>query len=312
MCKVKKTNSITRFRDLRPSVYMNPRFVKWVLFILLCFIWGSSFILMKVSIEGLTGLQIAALRIFSGSIVFVPFAIFHLRQIPRTKLGLVFLSGLFGNMIPAFCFAIALSKIDSSLAGILNSLTPICVVTIGALFFRAKVSPQKLIGLLTGFTGLCLLTLTQKDISVHNIEYAGLVVLATLSYGLNVNQVGHFLRGIRPLHIATVSLASMCIPAGLILWQQGYFELDFTSGRVQWATINTILLGVVGSAMATALFYSLVQRASPLFASLVTYGIPFVAISWGIIYGETVTWVAIACLLIILAGVYLANRPEKK
>ncbi|RYG00949.1 MAG: DMT family transporter [Chitinophagaceae bacterium] len=293
-------------------VDMNYKIINWLLFILLCFIWGSSFILMKVSIEGLTGPQIAALRIFSAGLVCIPFAFFHLRHIPKTKLGLVFLAGVFGNVIPAFCYAIALMHLDSSVAGILNSLTPLCVVTIGAVFFGSKVRAQKLIGVIIGFAGLVLLTVTQKNISVDNLEYAGLILFATLSYGLNVNQVGHFLQGVKPIHIATVSLAFMTLPTGLILWQTGYFDLDFSSHIVQWASLNTIMLGIVGSSIATVLFYMLVQRASGLFASLVTYGIPFVAIFWGIIYGETITLVAIACLLLILAGVYLANRPEKK
>ena len=117
---------------------MSNKFISWSIFVLLCFIWGSSFILMKVSSQGLTASQIAALRIFSAAIVFVPFAFFHMVNLTRKKAGLLVFTGIFGNLLPAFCFAIALLKIDSSLAGILNSLTPICVVLIGTLVFRDK------------------------------------------------------------------------------------------------------------------------------------------------------------------------------
>jgi drug/metabolite transporter (DMT)-like permease len=291
---------------------MSNKFISWAMFILLCFIWGSSFILMKISNEGLTAAQIAALRIFSAALVFIPFAFFHISKVPRKKLGMLIFTGIFGNLLPAFCFAIALLKIDSSLAGTLNSLTPICVVFVGVLLFRDKIKTQKFIGVLIGFAGVCLLTLTQKNISIHNLGYASLVILGTISYGVNVNLVSHYLKEINPIHIATISLAFMSIPAGWVLWQQGFFKIDFSDTTVQWALFNTILLGLVASAFATVLFYILVRKASGLFASLVTYGIPFVALFWGFIDGETITITGLICLVIILLGVFLANRPDKK
>jgi drug/metabolite transporter (DMT)-like permease len=290
---------------------MNSKFVNWAIFILLCFIWGSSFILMKESKKGLQAPEIASLRIFSAGIVFVPFALYFLPGIPRKKMPLVILAGLFGNLLPAFCFAIAITKIDSSLAGILNSLTPICVVAISVLFYKDKIKRQKVIGVLVGFLGLCLLTLTQKDISYDNLGYSLLAVLATIMYGINVNQVAHYLKGINPVQLATVSLAFMSIPAALVLWQQGFFSSDFSDVTLQWAMLNAILLGIAASSIATVLFYMLVKRAGGLFAALVTYGVPFVALSWGFIDGEIITAMEIACLAIILIGVYLANRPAK-
>jgi len=296
---------------------MSNKFISWIIFILLCIIWGSSFKLMHDSQQGLTAAQIAALRIFSAGLVFVPLAFFHFRKIPTNKLGLVTLSAVFGNLLPAFLFAEAITKLDSSLAGILNSLTPICVVVIGIVFFKDKIKSQKIMGVLTGFFGLVLLTvlpmiLEKKSMSLDNLGYTLLIVLATLLYGINVNMVGHFLKGVNPIHIATVSLSFMTIPAGLILWQQGFLQLDFHNRAVSYSVWASVGLGIGGSAIATALFYVLVQRAGILFASLVTYGIPFIALFWGFIDGEKITGLKILCLGIILLGVYLANRPDKK
>lgn len=137
---------------------MSNKFISWAIFIILCIIWGSSFKLMHDSQQGLTAAQIAALRIFSGGIVFVPFAFFHFAKIPKNKLGLVILSAVFGNLLPAFLFAEAITKLDSSLAGILNSLTPLCVVIIGIFFFKDKIKNQKILGVVIGFLGLVLLT----------------------------------------------------------------------------------------------------------------------------------------------------------
>ena len=108
----------------------------WTLFVLLALIWGSSFILIKKGADHLTGIQIGALRIFSAGIVFLPFGMFHIKKLPKEKIPLVLLTGLLGNLFPAFLFAIAIEKkIESSLAGILNSLTPLFVIVIGVFFF---------------------------------------------------------------------------------------------------------------------------------------------------------------------------------
>ena len=271
---------------------------------------------MKYSQQGLTASQIASVRIFSGGIVLLPFAVFHISKIPGHKMGLVILSAVFGNFLPAFLFAAAISKIDSSLAGIMNSLTPICVVVIGFLFFKDKIKAQKIAGVLVGFSGLLLLTflpilVEHKTIGLYNLDYSLLIILATLVYGMNVNIVSHRLQGINPIQLATVSLSFMIIPTAIVLWQQDFLQLDFSEATIRWSVMASVLLGVVGSAIATALFYILVKRAGGLFASLVTYGIPFVALLWGFVYGEKITLSEVIGLGIILFGVYLANRPDK-
>ena len=132
--------------------------------------------------------------------------------------------------------------------------------------------------------------------------------MATILYGLNINIVSHYLKDINPVQLAAVSITFMIIPTAFALWQLDFLRLDFDDSNVLWAVINSITLGVAGSAIATALFYVLVKKAGGLFASLVTYGIPFVALAWGFLFGETITVIQIGCLGVILSGVYLANR----
>lgn len=297
--------------------FMNSNLSRWGIFILLCIIWGSSFKLMKDSAASLNALQIAALRIFAAGLVFVPFAIFHFSKIPRHQLGVVIISAVFGNLLPAFLFAMALAKIDGSLGGILNSLTPICVVVTGILFFRVKTETRKVWGVLIGFSGLVLLTtapalLGEKNIRFDNAGYMLMILVATMLYGINVNMVAKYLKGVHPVHAATVSLSFMTIPSALVLAQQHFLQLDFGNTGVQNAVVAVSALGIVGSAIATALFYMLVQKAGGLFASLVTYGIPFVALGWGFLDHEPITWIQVISLAIILLGVYMANRPASK
>jgi drug/metabolite transporter (DMT)-like permease len=290
---------------------MNNKLIDWIIFIVLCFIWGSSFIIMKFSKAGLSAWQIAALRIFSAGVVFLPFAVFHIQKINRKKIPVVILAGVFGNLVPAFLFAAAISNnLDSSLAGILNSLTPLCVVLIGISFFKDKIKKQKIQGVVVGFAGVVLLTLTRSGgiVQVDNLNYALVILLATILYGVNVNLYSHFMKEQNPVHVATVSLAFMAIPAGIVLWYQGFFSLNFNNTVIREAVIYSSLLGIVASAIATVLFYILVKRAGGLFASLVTYGIPFVALFLGFLDSETIDLTEIGCLGIILSGVYLANR----
>jgi drug/metabolite transporter (DMT)-like permease len=278
----------------------------WVLFVLLALVWGSSFILIKKASVQLTGWQIGSIRIFSAGIVFLPFALFHISKLPKSKVPLIILTGLLGNLFPAFLFAIAIhQKIESSVAGILNSLTPLFVIVIGVLFFKSKVAPQKFAGVLIGFVGLLLLSITRGPVSISDIGFTLLILLATILYGVNVNLVGTYLKGLDPIKMATVSIGFLTLPTAIVLWLN---PVSFSSAQVWNGVLASVALGFLGSAAATILFYMLIKKAGGLFASLVTYAIPVVAIAWGMVDGENISLVQLGCLGIILCGVYLANK----
>lgn len=283
-------------------------FTNWLLFIVLSVVWGSSFILMKKSAEHLNGLQIGAIRIFAAGIAFLPLAIFHISKIPKKNLGIVILTGLLGNFLPALLFASAIKENgESSLASILNSLTPLFVILIGILVFRAKVQKQKIIGVLVGFAGLVILSLLRGPVSANDNGLL-LILIATIFYGITVNLVSHYLKEIDGFKIASVSLTIMAIPAVYVMWRQNVFSIARYDSEALPSIAVACLLGVVGSAIATALYYVLIQKAGGLFASLVTYAIPIVAMVWGLLANENITSVQVGCLALILAGVYLANR----
>lgn len=278
----------------------------WVLFTVLALLWGSSFILMKEGAKHLTGWQIGAIRILAAAVVFLPFAVFALRRIPATKLSLIILTGVLGNLFPAFLFAIAIQqKIESSLAGILNSLTPLFVIAIGALFFKRKVAAIKVTGVLIGFAGLVMLSLSRGAVTLSELGFTLLILLATLFYGLNVNLITTYLRGADPFGMAAVSIASLLVPTLVVLYLN---PVSLDSAAVRQSIYACIALGVLSSAVATALYYSLIRAAGGLFASLVTYAVPVVAIFWGLLSGEQIGLLQVGCLGIILGGVYLANK----
>lgn len=290
---------------------MDNKFIKWAIFCILSIVWGSSFILMKEGLTVLSAYQVASLRMLFSGLVLLPFAFSAFKKIPKEKMGIVFLSGFLGNFIPAYLFCIAETNIDSSLAGILNSLTPLFTIVVGLSFFKTTINKQKMIGVIIGFIGLCLLFAAGKNISFQNLSFASLVLIATFFYGLNVNVVGKFLKNIRSIDIVSVAFAFLIIPSAFILYLTGYFSMPFNNLDFQQASIAGIVLGVVGTSIASILFYMLIKRSTIIFASMVTYGIPVIAVAWGVYFGESISVLQIGSLFIILTGVYIVNKPQQ-
>ena len=282
--------------------------MSWFIFALLAIIWGSSFILMKEGLKAFTPYQVASLRMLSAGIILLPFAYKAIKRIPKEKIGLVVFSGILGNFIPAYLFCIAETRIDSSLAGILNSLTPMFTILVGVLFFKAQINFVKILGMFIGFVGLSFLLAAGKNMSFQNLSYASLVLLATLFYGINVNIVGRYMQQLGSINVASIAFAFLIIPSAVVLYFTGYFNNDFTNPMVLKSLLASSVLGIIGTSIATILFYYLVKQSGMLFGSMVTYGIPVVAVAWGILDGENLSLLQIAFLGLILLGVWIVNR----
>ncbi len=292
---------------------MNKGLLNWHIYIALYIIRGRSYVLLKEGLVSLSPYQVASLRIVFSGVVLLPTALKFFRHVPKDKIFIIFLSGLLGSLLPAYLFCIAEEGIDSALAGTLNSLTPIFVIITGALIFKSKTSANKVLGIIVSFTGSILLLLSKGHMQENqNLLYISYVVLATIFYGINVNMVHRYLHNIGSLQIAAVALTLNAVPALIVLAATGYFSLPLTEKGVLLSTGAAAVLGIMGTAVASIIFYMLVKRAGAVFASMVTYGIPVVAIIWGFIYKEDVGWKQVLCLALILAGVYVANRKAKE
>jgi drug/metabolite transporter (DMT)-like permease len=284
--------------------------VKWILFIVLCLTWGSSFIIMKEGMEILSPYQLASIRIISAGLVMLPWTRTAYRSVPKKAVPALILSGFLGTLFPAYLFCIAQTRIDSSVAGILNALTPIFTLAIGMFFFNLKVGWIKWVGMLLGFAGMLVLVLgASRQINMQYIGYTFFVILATICYGLNVNVVNQYLKDVAPLHVATIAFTALIIPNLIILASTGYFsDPNLLTGHLTRGTVAGAVLGILGTCLASVIFYTLMKKAGPVFASMVTYGIPLVAIGWGFVAGETITTIQILGMVVILAGVRLANK----
>jgi drug/metabolite transporter (DMT)-like permease len=257
----------------------------------------------------LTPYQVAAIRMISAGVIMLPFALKALKNLSKDVLVYVVMSGLLGSFFPAFLFCIAETKIGGGIAGSLNSLTPLFVILVGAFFFKLIVSTQKIMGVLIGLVGSGILIYANtKGQTINDVVYIGYIIIATILYGLNVNMVIKKLTGVPSTQIAAIAFSSLIIPSAIILVLTGYFSMPIAESKYLVATTAASVLGILGTAIASILFYMLMKRAGGIFASTVTYGIPFVAIGWGLINHEHITSLHFLGLTVILGGVYLANK----
>jgi drug/metabolite transporter (DMT)-like permease len=285
--------------------------LSWILYGVLCLIWGSSFLLMLIGLEKLNAWQVAAIRLFSAGVILLPFAWKVMQRIPKEKISFIILSGFLGSFFPAFLFCLAETKLDSSFAGTLNSLTPIFVLIVGASFFQLKVNRRQVLGILISFTGSILLFLSKSG-KTGDLMYIGFIVLATFLYGLNVNMVSRKLKEVASFDIAVLAFSFLTIPSLIILLVFQTHQLNLSDSQTLWSVLASAGLGIAGTTVASILFYILLKRAGGVFASTVTYGIPFVAIGWGLVYNEKITVAVVLSLLLILLGILITNLKEKK
>ncbi|MBY0485844.1 MAG: DMT family transporter [Flavobacteriaceae bacterium] len=286
---------------------MPTKQLKWTYLLVLALIWGSSFILIKKGLVGLSPYQLGALRIIFTSLFLLIIGFKSLTEIKQFQWKYIAITALFGTFIPAFLFAIAETKVSSSVCSILNSLTPLNTLLIGVLAFGMGFKRSQFIGILVGLIGTAILIFNGKQESSENYTYAVLVIIASVCYALNVNLIKKYLSDVKPLSITTGNFTVMLIPALVILFSTNFIEIAPLQ-ETQHSMLFILILGIAGTGVANIIFFKLIQMSSPVFASSVTYLIPIVAFFWGLLDNEMLTLFQFFGAFIILVGVYLANK----
>ena len=290
----------------------NKDLLAWSLLILLAIIWGSSPILIKKALVKLDPFEIGALRLTLASFVLMPFLLKNLREIKRKDYFILFISGIVGNVIPYFLYPIAQTKIDSATSGVLTSLTPFFALIIGVIFYRLKATKNNIIGLIIGFIGTFLLILFSGSSGGFTADVFGLfVVAATLLYGINLNLVKYHLNHLKPITITSFSIVSILpITLYILFFLSPFYDhlKDFNFYKVELGYV--LILGVLGTSIATIIFYNLIKIKDTVFASMVTYLMPLVAISLGVIDGEKINEVQLFGMALILIGVFINGKKN--
>ncbi len=282
--------------------------LKWIILIALALIWGSSFILIKKGLDGLDPFQLGSLRIIFCAVFLLIIGFKNITTIPLHKWKYIALTSLFGTFVPAYLFAIAQTEINSSVSSILNSLTPLNTLILGAIVFGLDFKRTQIFGVIVGLIGTMLLIFNG---AIHNPNqnywYTMLVLIASICYAMNVNFIKKYLSDLKPLTITVGNFLVMLFPALLVLAFTDFFAVVH-SEQVQHAMIFVAVLGIIGTGIANVLFYKLIQISSPVFATSVTYLIPVVAFFWGLLDNEMLTPLQFVGAFIILIGVYLSSK----
>jgi drug/metabolite transporter (DMT)-like permease len=284
------------------------RWFQYAILLFLAFIWGSSFILMKVGLKSFSSPQVAAIRMLSASLVLLPLSIRHLKGITRKELFYLLIAGFIGSFLPAFLFTKAQTRIDSALAGMLNSLTPVFTLLIGLLFHRTKTRWMQVIGVIIGLIGAMGIISSGETIALRNVNsYAFFIVAATTCYAINVNVVKTHLTHLTGMQITSISFFFIGPAAAIALFTSDLGAVE-TSSKWPVHLVAISLLGVVGTALAMVIMNSLIRYTSAVFAASVTYIIPIFAIMWGLLDNEVITILHLGFMGLVLFGVYLISR----
>ena len=286
------------------------RWFQYSLLFILAFVWGSSFILMKIGLLSFSSAQVASLRIFLASLVLLPLSIKNLKLLKRKDILPLLVAGFVGTYIPALLFTKAQVRIDSALAGMLNSLTPVFTLIIGLIILKGRTSWLQVSGLIIGFFGAAGLILQSNNgISGNFNGYAFYIIAATMCYGFSINIVKKYLTHLKGVQIT--GLAFLFIgPVALTNLLAGDIQSALLSPNWEMHLLAVAVLGIIGTVLAMLIMYSLIRYTSAVFASSVTYIIPVFALVWGILDGETISLFHVVSLLLILLGVYLINRKN--
>ncbi|MEM6845323.1 MAG: DMT family transporter [Bacteroidota bacterium] len=294
---------------MKSRLTQNSDVVAWGALILLSLIWGSSFILIKRGLTAFSGNEVGALRIVAAGSFLLPVAVTGFSKLNRRHWVVLIVVGFLGSLIPAFLFAWAQTQLSSSATGIINAVTPLNVLVVGAVFFHQSIVRKQILGLLMGLVGTVLLILAgSAESSTGFNAYSLLVVGATVCYGFSSNIIKHYTYDLTPQTITAVSLVLMLPLAAGYLFGYSSFLPTLEQQQVWWPFLAIVTLGVVGTALALIIFNKLVQLRSPVFAASVTYLVPIVAILWGFIDGESLNYQHFLGMGAILGGVFIANR----
>ena len=286
---------------------------KWIYLVSLSLIWGSSFILIKKALIGLTPVQLGSLRIIFSSIILFSFAWNTLKIISNKEWKWIIISAFLGSFFPAFLFAFAETEIDSSIASVLNSLVPLNTVIIGAIVFKIASSKKQIIGVIVGFIGTYLLI--DRGIQLNpdqNYLYAGLVILCSFLYGFNVNIIKKYLNDVPAVTIAAGHFSVIFIPAIIIFLLSGFNSDQIHDPNTMKSIGYVLILSIFGTALAKVLFNKLVQMSTAVFASSVTYSLLIVSLFWGILDGELFSFNQLMATMLIVLGVLLSSRKPRQ
>jgi len=296
------------------SKIKNHKYYSYFILIFLALIWGNSFFLIKKGLVKFDPIELASLRVFFSAVFLLPWAIKNLPEVPKKQYFNVTLLCLTGNFIPALLFAIAETRITSSISGILNALSPLFTFLIAVMFFKRKLFIVQLVGVIIGFLGSVGLIFVTNEGSLGSLNfYCIFVIIATIFYGANSNFIKEYFSQYSAITLTSVSFLFNGIIGVIILFALGVPGKILQSPAEYFESLGAImLLSLFGTALSLVIYNKLILIESAVFASSVAYVIPLIAVLIGILDGEAFHYFHFLGMALIILGVYMTNRMSNK
>jgi drug/metabolite transporter (DMT)-like permease len=286
---------------------------KWLYLFLLSLIWGSSYILIKRGLVGLSPIELGSVRIVISTIFLLVLGFNSLSGLTRYQWKWLIITGFLGTFFPSFFFAFAQLHIDSSVAAILNSLTPIFTVLVGITLFATRMLARQYLGVVLGFVGSLGLVWGGTQINPNQpIGYVLLIISASMCYAINIHFLKHKLSAVTPMAMTLGNFIAILPPALIMLFFSDFFSFQKLQNPEVITSLGYVAtLAFFGTAIAKVMFNRFVKMASTVFVSSVTYTLPIVALFWGTLDGEKISSYQLLSTVVILVGVSLAHKKNK-
>ncbi len=281
------------------------------LLLLISLIWGGSFILIKKALISFTPYQLISIRLGLSGLIFLPYVWYKRKEVPWSSWKYFVMIGYIGTLIPFTFYSIGQTRVPSSTAGIINALTPILTLVIGFFFFNQIISLRKVVGVLLGLSGTFFLVWTATIQGEGGVLFYTLIIVsATFFYAFNVNMIARHLGEVNPV-ISTAVAFVTTLPPCLLLWVwPGVTNNLHFDNQLIYSIIYVMVLAIFGTVVATTLYLKLIQKTSPVYATMVSYLIPVSSVIWGALDGEMLQVGHFTGMGLILFGIYLVQRKK--
>lgn len=292
-----------------------PDLLSWLCLITLAIIWGVNFIFIKISVEDVGATNNVFFRLLLAALVLSTYLGSTGKKLPLSKHNVLFylILGFLGLALPFFLISSAEIYIDSGLAGLLMSPMPLITLSLSALILKDEViNRTKILAFVIAFLGLIVLFGPKNLLALggsNKIEFISqiLVLIAAFCYGTNA-VLSKLAPKIDASAMATgVSIGSLFFITPFAFFYEPFYLVNFTNEAI----LAIIIQGVFGTAIASILFFKIIELKGPVFLSLINFMIPPVAFFAGVLFlNEQIKVNALLALLMILGALYINYRSS--
>ena len=267
-------------------------------------IWGSSFLMIKYSLDELNPSDIALYRILIGAL-FVNIFVRTKEKIDKADHIKFVIVSFFWMALPFYMFGIAEQTITSSLAGLINGSTPIFVAFIAVVFYRLRITNLQIIYIFSGFIGVGLITLSGEINELSFNIGAIFALIASISYGIAVNIVEPLIKKYQSYIVLKIVMRYASL-LSLILYG---FTASFKLPTLQVSLIPMLILGIGGTGIAFLTYYKLLDNVGRISSSFIVYMIPIFSIFFGYQFLNEITYaIQFVGIGVILTSAFLYSR----